>query len=788
MTRSTSGEASPSTGGSRTWKLVSLLLLWATITYVCIFVAFDFKNIFHSDAAVKSILADLALRQGHVIPTHWVFANGDTLTMTPYVFAVPLTALIGMSYTANMLAAMMGYASLLGAAWFCTRKILGAGNQAAIASMALIASTLSAASLEFIVSQGAYSLYSAAALALFALLAIRSPGKWAAAGMFALAFLLACTNPKRALVMVFAPGLMALAVAAWFSGAQRMRAVSASLRSTAVMALLAGATVGGAVYFLAIVPNIANYNAAASVRLAPPEVILQSIAQMPGDWFRYFLINRPWTELSGPVKLLQLLVWSIVTAILIAPGWIIVTGRGSDRLKYFAWLCYALLASGILPLVITQGLYWSALELRYATLGALVGFIVLAGAIDEWSPTVKTASRLVLLTFSIVAVATAAMWPSLYKPENADAHGVSLNDREQLIALLKSKHVGTALGTYWNSHVISVLSDGSVMVHPVTYGDRLSPFIHHVPFEPVRGTGGKRQAVILSKAEFESDNGSALERQIGKSDEQVVSGPFVVSIYDAPVSDAVFGVGSRFDSPVDKALVSLETGIGAIPTCEGRDKCAMHLRVVNTGKLTLASSGQSPMRIGLQGLNAKGEQVASDLGRMEFPMPLAPGSAATLQTTLGKLSPDVAFVHACLIQEGVGWLCDRTSASNDPDYVPESPLDAADMGVELSKTSIAPCAARPCNTTLQITNTGRYPLSTRGRTPLRLGIRIGEPGTKGSVDVARVDLGGDLAPGQSMQIQVAVPATAPTAAAYRLCLLQENVAWHCERTSIRSSR
>lgn len=771
------------------WRLVSALLVWATIAYVCIFVALDYRSIFHSDAAVKSILADLASRQGHLIPTQWVFANGDTLTMTPYLFILPLTGMTGMSYTTNIAAVIAGYLCMVGAAWFCARQVLGPHQQARTAALALIASTLSAASLEFIVSQGAYSIYSGLSLALFALLASRSRGRTVAVTAFVLAFLLASANPKRAVVMVFAPCLLALVAAALFTRRDRIAEILTSLRGVAVVSMVAGAIAGTAIYYLAIVPNISNYDAAASVRLAPLGIIAHSMLQIPVDWFGYFLINRPWAELPGPVKLLQVGVWVIVVSILIAPGWIILKGSDNPRLKYFAWLCYALLAAGILPLILTQGIYWSALELRYSTLGVLVGFIVLAGAVSELGVRAKIRARYILIAMSAVAVATAAMWPSLYKPENADARGVSLRDRERLIELLESEHVGTALGTYWNSHVISVLSEGKVRVHPVTYGDRMAPFVHHVPFEPAHGDAGRRHAVILSRAEFASDGGQALERQLGKPNERIESGPFVISIYDSPVSDAVFGVGARLEEPVNKAMVAIDTGAGLIPACAARDKCSLHLRVVNTGKMTLGSAGQLPMRIGLQGMNANGELVAADIGRIDFPTSLPPGKAVSLQTTLGKLPSEVVSLHACLIQENVAWLCDRTSATDPSPPAIDSPIDAADLGIELSQSTVGSCpSSRPgCSVTLQLTNTGRYPLTTRGRAPLRLGMRIGEPGAAGASDVARIELGRDLRPGESMQIEVKPPASA-TKADYRLCLLQELVAWHCDKTVDRSAR
>lgn len=782
---------------NRTTLALQWGLLLGAMAGVAVFVLSSFKNIFHSDAALKSVIADMALREGRGLPNDWVFANGDIFSLSPYVFVLPLSLVERMSFEANAAAVLIAYGCMIVAAWICAHTVLGTPQRsAALAATALIASTLSAANLEFVVSQGAYSVYAGAVLLLLALLALPQRTRWIAIGAFVLAFALVLSNPKRVLIQVLAPTLIALAAVAWREpGEGRLRRALRALRNSTVISMLAGSVLGGAVYYLAIAPNIANYDAAANVALATPASIKHALGQLPGDWYGYFQIDRAWAELTPWMRVLQLGVWAITTLTLIAPGWVILFGSDNPRLKFLAWASYGLLGAGLVPLVLTQGLYWSMFEIRYAILGTMSGFVVLAGALGEAAlksrrSAFKAAS---LPMLSLVALLTAWHWPGMYSPQQPDGRGISLNDRLALIDLLESKHVGSGVATYWNSHVLSVLSSGQVMIYPVTYGERLAPFPHHNAFDPRDGDAGAREAVILTKSEFESDQGRALERQLGKPAERVVSGPYVVAIYDGPIADRVFAVGHRFDRAVDPKQVAIDLGDGAVPACAASEqRCVVQFAVSNTGRTALASAGRNPMRIGLRGIDGKGDIVVSDLGRIDFNTVLAPGRSESVQTTLPKLPPEVVEIRGCLLQDGVSWLCERTSAKKGGAApVLDGPVASEDVGVGLSRLTLADCAdtsAQNCDTHLRVTNTGRYALSDAGSMPLRLGVRgftANAPDDAIGTDAARIELGRDLRPGETIELDVPRP-TLNGVVRYQICLLQENVSWHCPRTSLQT--
>lgn len=774
--------------GSRSWVdvLAPIALLIATAS-ACQYLTDELRAGLHSDSALKSVLAAVALQEGRLVPHSWTFANGDILTTTPYAVLIPLQDLFGMSFDTNAAAVIICLLAMLGALYGLARSISPGPRSQAFVTCALAACAMSSANLEFITAQGAYSLYAALAFLLFSLLLRPASGlaRWMPA---VLSFLLAASNPMRAWVAVLLPAIlahMAVVLVPVPGQDQTRRAGLAGLVPMPVLSLVAGAAAGHLVYALVIMPEVQNFDAAARISPASVEHIRQVASRLPGDWFGYFQIAGAWSSLSIAMRLLQLGVWVIACAIPVAPAVAILSRRTSPALKHAAWLTYALLASGLLPLVVLEGLYQGTMEVRYATLGILLGVTVLPALAYQLRQTPRRGPyRWTAGFLLIIATATSFAWQDSATPVTADVRGVNLRQRMALVDMLQEQRVGTAVATYWNSHVLSVLSSGTVMVNPVGYGERLAPFAHHVPNEPLHGSAGPLEAVILSDTELSADGGDAVIEQLGEPRAKLKSGSFNVWLYEAGTAAKIFAVGHRFDAPVAPDMVAIESS-PALPSC-GEDHCSVRLHVRNRGRLPLATAGKVPMRIGLRGLGKDG-QLLSDLGRVDFQVPLQPGQSDDLVARIGTIPPEVASIQACLLQEQVQWLCDRTGPADDPSVVPlEQAADPASVGVVLTGPGPSACKASPgvqCRTHLTIRNTGRFALNGPGSRPLIVGFRARKPDSVGGgLTEGRVMLPQPLGAGAEATATITLEA-GDAGLDYQVCVLQEHVAWLCERTT-----
>ena len=115
-------------------------------------------------------------------------------------------------------------------------------------------------------------------------------------------------------------------------------------------------------------------------------------------------------------------------------------------------------------------------------------------------------------------------------------------------------------------------------------------------------------------------------------------------------------------------------------------------------------------------------------------------------------------------------------------------IAADDVSVQLSRVDFPRCrSSDPCKYILIAKNSGRHVLATAGSKPLRLGIRGIDQ--KGMVidqdqDIGRIDFPMPINPNTSEGIRVQLPVLSdPHASGYRVCLMQEGVAWHCDRTT-----
>jgi len=777
--------------GAKTWSRIDVLAFVALLaTTACVghYLMFDLRSGLHSDSALKSVLAAVALDEQRLVPHGWTFANGDILTTTPYALLIPLQGVFGMSFTTNAVASLLCLLAMVGALYVLARTISTGPRTQALVACTLATSALSSANLEFIAAQGAYSLYATLALTLFALLLRPASGvaRWLPA---LLAFSLVVSNPKRAWVAVLAPAVLAH-TAAILTGVHRHHSGSrgrlAALLSPPLLSMVAGAIGGHFLYLLFIVPTLQNFDAVARATPASVEHMLLVARQLPWDWFSYFQIEGAWTSLSIPMRILQLGVWLIACAVPLAPGVALVSKRSSPDLKYAAWLTYALLASGLLPLILLDGLYQGAMEIRYATLGILVGLTVVPALVYQFGEDGRR-RLFVWATGLLLAVSTATSfaWHSKLTSATPDVRGVSLQQRMALIDTLRAQRVGTAVATYWNSHVLSVLSSGTVMVNPVSYNDRLAPFAHHAPNDPLHGSAGPMEAVILEDAELALDGGAAIIEQLGEPRSRLKNGRFNVWLYDAGASSRIFAVGHRFDTPVPPASVAIESS-AASPECVV-DHCVVRLHVQNTGRLALATAGRVPMRIGLRGLDKAGRMVA-DLGRVDFQVPLQSGESDDLVARIGKMPDGVASAQACLLQEQVQWLCERTSPGDDPSLVTlDRPVDPSSVQVLLSGAGLSACAASKgvgCRTELTIRNKSKFALNGPGSMPLVIGYRARRPAfSGGGITEGRVAFPQPLGAGAEVTVPVMLAAH-EAGLDFQVCVLQEHVAWLCDRTSL----
>lgn len=756
-----------------TWLLVAIPVL-LTLAHL----ALAGERLLHSDGALKSVIAALAIEQGRLVPQGWTFANGDLLLNTPYLILLPIQLIGGLGPTTNLLATGVSYLLLVAsAAWLAIRveRARGSSTTAPSTATAVVASSIGAGMLEFTVTQGAYSFFTANAL-LLAGLALFPGIRPRYVMVLLLSFCMALSNPVRGIVQIVAPLCLALMFHhAW----QQRRWIALAMPWRMVGTLLGGATLGAIMYHGFLLPGVDNYDAAARVSAPTAASAMSALSGLADGGFRFMALSD-WAALSPLGRAAQCVGWLVFIGGLVAPGCALVLRSVGDEVRALAWAAYGTLAAGLLPLVLTQGLYQGFMEWRYASAGLTLGWVVLAFVVQALPHRVARLSA--ASTMFIAALATSAHWPFIAAPGNVDAQGLSNDLRMSLISDLRARGVGVVGTSYWNSHVLTVLSSGGVSGLPIAYNQRIAPFAHHMPHVVRQGGFGPRHAVALTRSEWRSLGEEGAQWQFGDPSESFTSGPFLVKVYDRPVLRDALDSTVRFDAPVEPGSVGVAFDPGRIPACSR--SCIVSVRVTNTGRTTLSSNGHHPLRIGLVGSDNQGRDIDYSGVRLEFPDAMVPGEVQTIRKRIDGLNPEYRY-RPCLMQENIAWLCGASGNTvTRPDNTNDRRIDPSDVLASLDVAGIEACSdgLPRCRVAVTVRNDGRIPLSGEGTFPLKIGVQVVDGNGKVVVnDAGRLEFPSPITPSGSARLHVELDdLNAPSA--YRFCLLQEGQQWLCEQT------
>ena len=655
-----------------------ILLFALFIVFLCISATLyeQYRYAFHSDDAIKTVLSRLALFDGSLVPKNWVYANGDTFLLSAYIFSVLVYPIFGMSYLSNVVASWLAYLCLTLTVYFATKKIASGKSRAALVSTIISAAGISAANFEFVIAQGAYSMYAAIAVCIYALatplqLSTGDHNKTRSTTMLVLCGFLAAlwasiSNPTRGIVTITLPVILGWAAFMLFSVRSSDRKALCMSHCKTIASIFAGSITGYLLYKYGIYPKILNFNAAAKLGVAPKPEIIVHLQKIPSAWFEYFQLWGTWGSLSLPIRVLQGFVWLIAFALVFLPIYTILSfKRHSRSLTCLAWFILASYAISFSAMAISPTLFSSALDMRYATFPIYGGVCMLGIYVDEFASRHGTYGKAIIACLVLVGISSAQLWRNEYRPNAISSGGVSYAQHVSLISLLKANNVGTILTTYWHSHVLTVLSDGAVDAYPIGIATQLTPFAHHMPRHIFYGSAGGRQAVVLNGSDSNANTWSIVEHQLGRPYEKIAIGPFKVWIYDKDITETVLQTGSEIDSAIPSSQLGVSLSQVNVAPCHSKNGCLYQIDAVNIGHHVLSSVGFRPMRLGIHGVDDNGKIVIQDAGRADFPVALKPGDSVLINLNLQKSNdPRVSRYSLCLLQEGVNWLCDRTQSQS----------------------------------------------------------------------------------------------------------------------------
>ncbi|WP_295993879.1 hypothetical protein [Rugamonas sp.] len=470
--------------GKHTKRLLGGLLI-LNLLLLLFFICFDYQLIFHSDAAVKNLLAQEIYETGQYFPRQWNYINNDLWVLYVHTWIVPLLAIMPNGYATHAISDIVSAALILGSTWLVT-GVLGQSRPARMLSMLIISSGMSLFMAEHVFGQAAYgSMYYMGCLLLYSYWALSHAAgaarwRWSAATL-GLTVLIFCANPQRALIyygLPLAAAAAALQMIDWQDARGHGR--RPSWRQAGQLALVALAIAGGTAlnhHILKLVHNTAgltqlnwvNFDGMVRNVMGTVHGLISMFDGMPR-------LDTPVVSAMGAYMLLRTLTALVVLALL---PWALLKTLQPQR-RGACYIAVFTLTSMLLNLLITLSTGLADMNapesaIRYLVPPLLLMVLLLVSVIVD-RRTLRPAMRVVGLT-ALAVLATSApatyLYPYVDWARGGMHHGLVVTQDTQLIDYLEQQGLHYGYATYWNAGKLTVLSAQQLRIRAVDIADGL---------------------------------------------------------------------------------------------------------------------------------------------------------------------------------------------------------------------------------------------------------------------------------------------------------------------------
>ncbi|MET0893407.1 MAG: hypothetical protein ABWY01_07555, partial [Pseudoxanthomonas sp.] len=378
----------------------AMLAFYVTTTY---------RLLFHSDSAVKNLIAEEIVRTGKFFPPDWNYANGDLFVVFGHLFILPFIPFFENGFALHAVSGLVSSALIIASLWLLLTE-LEVSKFNRLLCVAVVTSGFSPFFAENLYGQVSYGalLYVVLFLVYFVLRYLRRSQAGTAGlaitdlvAISVIVCLVCLGNPQRALATYGLPMLAGLAFAGISS---RMAATSSpflSRRPALILfvVVLCAAALGAICHYL-VLEHLTNntYQAANARFLEYKDVVRNFVGTIQG---LLFLLGgepttaRPVVSLMGAYEALRLL---IACAMLLTPVALLVALRRQrdPRVLLIAAYAFASLVIALFFHVFTSVPDMSDPKMvsRYFTIPVLTILVTVFVQVDRWMRDGRLAPRL----------------------------------------------------------------------------------------------------------------------------------------------------------------------------------------------------------------------------------------------------------------------------------------------------------------------------------------------------------------------------------------------------------
>lgn len=459
---------------------LALLLFYLTIVY---------QLLFHSDSAVKNLLAQEIVDTGQYFPRDWNFVNGDLWVLFTHTAIALMLTVLPNGFPLHAASDILTATLILGGSWLLTGMLQQSRN-ARLLSLCVIASGMSLIMAEHIFGQAAYGMtYAFACFLLYSYWSLsQSSGAraWLWGGITALLLTLVFWgNPQRGLIVYGLP-LMAAGLAQQGCAWQTARAARQALswRQARLLGLVLLACAAGVVLNRYTLLHTNTNQGLSLVQWLDFTDMVQHLLATVRGVLKLFdglpLIDTKVASVFGVYQalrmvtallLLLLLPWALYKAL--APH-----GGARQLVLVFtaASLAISLVLLGSTSLADISSAEAQEGSVRYLVPTLLLMLLVLVSVVFERrAPSLPPLSPALRVAGMVAVLVLATSGPTSYlhfyaKHRKLPMHGlvVQTPDR-QLLNFLEAEGLKYGYARFWNAGKMTVLSAGAVKIRQVGF-------------------------------------------------------------------------------------------------------------------------------------------------------------------------------------------------------------------------------------------------------------------------------------------------------------------------------
>lgn len=464
---------------------VAVAFLVTNIGLLVWYLFIEYQPEFHSDSAVKVLLAREIFDTKDYFPNDWNYINNDLFVFFGHTFIIPLLGFMPAGFTVHAISGLIFSILLLSAIWFIS-GITNLSLARRIFIVAVAAAGVSSFMAENLYGQVSYGFDVTVCcyLIVFAWKFFKSNGKFAVvwgAVFFLLVTLVYWENPQRATISYGLPFLAAVCWLLWMGNA-----VGRHKLWQALAIFFIGIVIGASLHLYTL-SGVINILTVGNALWLPYQLMLKNLSLVPLGVLSIFggfpTPGKPMVSPTGVYEALRLAV-AVITTLLVPWAVYKAFRYADDGMKFFGG--FAVMAfAGVFFIYITTTLADMSdpvQSARYLVPSLFLGFItLLMSPIDR----VRSPLPAIGMTFMIVfyLVNGYLVYHSSPKERAEMAWGqpgqyhMQLQD---LVDFLVANKLEYGYATYWNAGVVSVLSDEKSLVRQISIKNGIPVPVRHL--------------------------------------------------------------------------------------------------------------------------------------------------------------------------------------------------------------------------------------------------------------------------------------------------------------------